>query len=391
MTPIRRRIEPFIDAVAKSDRRRWATRSTSWSRPTCATEVAKIRAPVLLVLADGGYQQRYTQQVEPIAGPRGRRAPAHAPLRDVRRPRGRSTRRSTSSSRPSREQLSARAPRAPTRRSSAPRRRRACRRRTARASASRTAGTSELPPVANTRSIVGRGDAGAREHVVEHARRSRRGPSAIQPSNAARASPAGRARAPSTRDAIASPPDSRDLRALDRAVQRQARGRRRRRGPACRCSLGSSAPRDTRSSSRCVDSSLRNDSRCQRRRWPYSHAGTGASPPISSRRSACRDRAPARRPRRSRARRTHRPRRRCRRSRARSPRPGRRGSPRSRSCRRRSRRRRSAPRDRAAPRSARRHRPARTRTRPRRTRPCRARRACAPTARASSSAVSAPQ
>ncbi len=59
-------IEPILGAIAKSDRRTMGDAIYETVTTDLRDQVANIRAPVLVVLADGGYQQMITQQVEAI-------------------------------------------------------------------------------------------------------------------------------------------------------------------------------------------------------------------------------------------------------------------------------------------------------------------------------------
>jgi N-formylmaleamate deformylase len=59
-------IAPFIDAIAKSDRQTMGDAIFELVKTDLRPQLAQIRAPLLLVLADGGYQQIYRAQVEPI-------------------------------------------------------------------------------------------------------------------------------------------------------------------------------------------------------------------------------------------------------------------------------------------------------------------------------------
>lgn len=60
------RIAPFIDAIAKSDRQTMGDAIFELVKTDLRPQLAQIHAPLLLVLADGGYQQIYRAQVEPI-------------------------------------------------------------------------------------------------------------------------------------------------------------------------------------------------------------------------------------------------------------------------------------------------------------------------------------
>jgi pimeloyl-ACP methyl ester carboxylesterase len=59
-------IAPFIDAIAKSDRQTMGDSIYELVKTDLRPQLAQIRAPLLLVLADGGYQQIYRAQVEPV-------------------------------------------------------------------------------------------------------------------------------------------------------------------------------------------------------------------------------------------------------------------------------------------------------------------------------------
>ena len=285
---------------------------------------------MLFVLADGVFQD-----ADPRSRPSRSRdhemvvVPRRAPLRDVSTTRSGSSRRSTRSSRitprspsrPTRRRTPpARAPRAPTRRTSAPRRRPAC--AAPNRAASRAAHRRHERAAAGREHAidVARGDARAREHVVEHA---------------------------IDRVEVVGDPrlEARARRSADRARSRRARRRSSSRADSrtfapstARCSTqpeivlddaheppiraGSSAP---------VRDAIEQPQR--RRLLEERQVVPAPQVPVEPRRhrrlaadlvavAACRARAPARRSRRSRARRTRRPRRRCRRSRAPSPRLG---------------------------------------------------------------------
>jgi len=60
------RIAPFIDAIAKSDRQTMGDAIFELVKTDLRPQLAQIRAPLLLVLADGGYQNVYRSQVDPI-------------------------------------------------------------------------------------------------------------------------------------------------------------------------------------------------------------------------------------------------------------------------------------------------------------------------------------
>ncbi len=59
-------IAPFIDAIAKSDRQTMGDAIFELVKTDLRGDLGNIRAPLLLVLADGGYQQLYRSQVQPV-------------------------------------------------------------------------------------------------------------------------------------------------------------------------------------------------------------------------------------------------------------------------------------------------------------------------------------
>ena len=59
-------IAPFIDAIAKSDRQTMGDAIFELVKTDLRPQLAQIRAPLLLVLADGGYQNVYRAQIDPI-------------------------------------------------------------------------------------------------------------------------------------------------------------------------------------------------------------------------------------------------------------------------------------------------------------------------------------
>jgi len=61
-----KRIEPYLDAIAKSDRQTMGDAIYELVTTDVRPHVADIRAPLLLVLSDGGYQQMYRQQADPV-------------------------------------------------------------------------------------------------------------------------------------------------------------------------------------------------------------------------------------------------------------------------------------------------------------------------------------
>jgi pimeloyl-ACP methyl ester carboxylesterase len=61
-----KRIEPFLDAIAKSDRQTMGDAIYELVTTDVRPHVADIRAPLLLVLSDGGYQQMYRQAADPV-------------------------------------------------------------------------------------------------------------------------------------------------------------------------------------------------------------------------------------------------------------------------------------------------------------------------------------
>jgi pimeloyl-ACP methyl ester carboxylesterase len=60
------RIAPFIDAIARSDRQTMGDAIYEIVTTDLRADLAKIRAPLLLVLSDGGYQQLYRSQVDVV-------------------------------------------------------------------------------------------------------------------------------------------------------------------------------------------------------------------------------------------------------------------------------------------------------------------------------------
>ncbi|HEY1557223.1 MAG TPA: alpha/beta hydrolase [Kofleriaceae bacterium] len=61
-----KRIEPFLDTIAKSDRQTMGDAISELVTTDVRPHVADIRAPLLLVLSDGGYQQMYRQAADPV-------------------------------------------------------------------------------------------------------------------------------------------------------------------------------------------------------------------------------------------------------------------------------------------------------------------------------------
>ncbi|HUJ60248.1 MAG TPA: alpha/beta hydrolase [Kofleriaceae bacterium] len=59
-------IAPYIDEIARSDRQTMGDAIYELVTTDLRDQLAKIKAPLLLVLADGGYQQMYRTQVEPV-------------------------------------------------------------------------------------------------------------------------------------------------------------------------------------------------------------------------------------------------------------------------------------------------------------------------------------
>lgn len=66
MTRDRRNVEPFIAAIAKSDRQTIGDTIYELVKTDLTPKVAAITAPVLLVLADGGLQARYRKQAADV-------------------------------------------------------------------------------------------------------------------------------------------------------------------------------------------------------------------------------------------------------------------------------------------------------------------------------------
>jgi pimeloyl-ACP methyl ester carboxylesterase len=60
-------IAPYIDEIAKSDRQTMGDAIFELVNTDLRGDLTKIHAPLLLVLADGGYQQLYRSQVEAVA------------------------------------------------------------------------------------------------------------------------------------------------------------------------------------------------------------------------------------------------------------------------------------------------------------------------------------
>jgi pimeloyl-ACP methyl ester carboxylesterase len=66
MTTDPKHIEPYLDAIAKSDRQTMGDAIYEMVTTSVSDKVDRITAPLLLVLADGGYQQMYKQQVAAV-------------------------------------------------------------------------------------------------------------------------------------------------------------------------------------------------------------------------------------------------------------------------------------------------------------------------------------
>ncbi len=66
MTSDPKRIEPFIAQIAKSDRQTMGDTIYELVKTDISKDVAQIKAPLLLVLADGGLQGRYKAQAQPV-------------------------------------------------------------------------------------------------------------------------------------------------------------------------------------------------------------------------------------------------------------------------------------------------------------------------------------
>jgi pimeloyl-ACP methyl ester carboxylesterase len=60
------RIAPFIDSIARSDRQTMGDAIYEVVTTDLRADLTKIRAPLLLVLADGGYQQLYRSQADAV-------------------------------------------------------------------------------------------------------------------------------------------------------------------------------------------------------------------------------------------------------------------------------------------------------------------------------------
>jgi len=59
-------IAPFIDAIAKSDRQTMGDSIFELVKTDLRPQLAQIHAPLLLLLADGGYGPMYKSQIEPV-------------------------------------------------------------------------------------------------------------------------------------------------------------------------------------------------------------------------------------------------------------------------------------------------------------------------------------
>jgi pimeloyl-ACP methyl ester carboxylesterase len=66
MTADPKHIAPYLEAIAKSDRQTIGDAIYELVRTDLRDQVAKITAPLLLVLADGGYQQMYKTMAQPV-------------------------------------------------------------------------------------------------------------------------------------------------------------------------------------------------------------------------------------------------------------------------------------------------------------------------------------
>lgn len=66
MTTDPKRIEPYLAAIAKSDRQTMGDAIFELVTTSVSDKLANITAPLLLVLADGGYQQMYRQQAASV-------------------------------------------------------------------------------------------------------------------------------------------------------------------------------------------------------------------------------------------------------------------------------------------------------------------------------------
>jgi pimeloyl-ACP methyl ester carboxylesterase len=66
MTIYPKRIEPYLAAIARSDRQTMGDAIYELVTTSVTDQIAKISAPLLLVLADGGLQQRYREQVAAV-------------------------------------------------------------------------------------------------------------------------------------------------------------------------------------------------------------------------------------------------------------------------------------------------------------------------------------
>jgi len=66
MTRSPKKMEPYFDAIAKSDRQTIGDAIYEFVKTDIAEDVERIKAPALVVLADGGLQGRYRAEAEPI-------------------------------------------------------------------------------------------------------------------------------------------------------------------------------------------------------------------------------------------------------------------------------------------------------------------------------------
>lgn len=66
MTTDPRRVEPYLEQIARSDRQTMGDAIYELVTTSVADRVSRITAPLLLVLSDGGYQQLYRRQAAPV-------------------------------------------------------------------------------------------------------------------------------------------------------------------------------------------------------------------------------------------------------------------------------------------------------------------------------------
>jgi pimeloyl-ACP methyl ester carboxylesterase len=66
MTASPKKMEPYFDAIAKSDRQTIGDAIYEFVKTDIADDVERIKAPTLVILADGGLQGRYRQEASAI-------------------------------------------------------------------------------------------------------------------------------------------------------------------------------------------------------------------------------------------------------------------------------------------------------------------------------------